>query len=43
MAQLTTELVEAFRSLDACKVSNAIETFECRLRNEGFADGSIRA
>jgi 4-hydroxy-4-methyl-2-oxoglutarate aldolase len=43
MPQLTTELVEALRRLDACRVSNAIETFECRLRNEGFADGSIRA
>ena len=42
MPQLTTELVEALRRLDACRVSNAIETFECRLRNEGFADGSIR-
>ena len=43
MAQLTTDLVEALRRLDACRISNAIETFECRLRNEGFADGSIRA
>jgi 4-hydroxy-4-methyl-2-oxoglutarate aldolase len=40
---LTTELVDALRRLDACRVSNAIETFECRLRNEGFADGRIRA
>jgi 4-hydroxy-4-methyl-2-oxoglutarate aldolase len=43
MTALTAELVEALRRLDACRVSNAIETFECRLRNEGFADGSIRA
>jgi 4-hydroxy-4-methyl-2-oxoglutarate aldolase len=43
MTPLTTDLVEALRRLDACRVSNAIETFDCRLRNEGFADGSIRA
>jgi regulator of RNase E activity RraA len=40
---LTTDLVDAFRRLDTCRVSNAIETLECRLRNEGFADGSVRA
>jgi regulator of RNase E activity RraA len=43
MAQLTSELVESLRRLDACTVSNAIERFECRLRNEGFGDGSVRA
>jgi 4-hydroxy-4-methyl-2-oxoglutarate aldolase len=43
MPKLTAELVEALRRLDACRVSNAIETFEGRLRNEGFADGSIHA
>jgi 4-hydroxy-4-methyl-2-oxoglutarate aldolase len=43
MTELTTDLVESLRRLDACRVSNAIETFDCRLRNEGFADGSIRA
>jgi regulator of RNase E activity RraA len=41
MSQLTAELISAFRRLDACSVSNAIETFECRLRNEGFADRTI--
>jgi regulator of RNase E activity RraA len=40
---LTTELVDALCRLDACSVSNAIETFEARLRNEGFSDGSVRA
>lgn len=29
------------RLLDSCIVANAIETFHERLRNEGFADGSI--
>jgi 4-hydroxy-4-methyl-2-oxoglutarate aldolase len=35
--------VDAFRRLDTCKVANAIETFDVRLRNEGFADSTIRA
>jgi len=43
MKQLTPDLIEALRRLDACMVSNAIETVECRLRNEGFADGGIHA
>ena len=32
----------ALRGLDTCVVSNAIETFDVRLRNIGFADGRIR-
>jgi regulator of RNase E activity RraA len=43
MPRLRAELVDALRRLDTCKVSNAIETFDVRLRNEGFADSSIRA
>ncbi len=43
MLRLRAELVDAFRRLDTCKVSNAIETFDVRLRNEGFADSTIRA
>lgn len=39
---LTPALADALRTLDACRVANAIETFDRRLRNEGFADGSIR-
>ena len=42
MIQLTPELVDVFRRLDTCSVSNAIETFDCRLRNEGFADATVR-
>lgn len=38
---LTPEQYEAFRRLDTCTVSNAIETFEIRLRNEGFADSTV--
>ena len=34
--------LDALRSLDSCTVSNAIETFDVRLRNTGFADASIR-
>ena len=40
MLRLGAELVDAFRRLDTCKVSNAIETFDVRLRNEGFADST---
>jgi regulator of RNase E activity RraA len=34
--------LDALRHLDTCTVSNAIETFEVRLRNTGFADSRIR-
>lgn len=33
----------ALRAIDTCTVANAIETFHQRLRNEGFADGSVRS
>jgi len=39
---LTEEDLDALRRFDTCMVSNAIETFDARLRNTGFADGSIR-
>jgi 4-hydroxy-4-methyl-2-oxoglutarate aldolase len=39
---LTPEDLDALRRLDACTLSNAIETFHQRLRNEGFADHTIR-
>jgi regulator of RNase E activity RraA len=39
---LTFEQLEELRRLDTCAVANAIETFELRLRNEGFADSSVR-
>ena len=38
---LTPEQLEALRCLDACTLANAIETFNERLRNEGFTDASI--
>jgi 4-hydroxy-4-methyl-2-oxoglutarate aldolase len=40
---LTAEMVAAFRTLDTCTTSNVIETFKCRLRNEGFTDGTVRS
>jgi len=39
---LTPEQLAALRQLDACTLANAIETFEVRLRNEGFTDGDLR-
>jgi regulator of RNase E activity RraA len=39
---LTEEDLDALRQFDTCMVSNAIEIFHARLRNTGFADGSIR-
>ena len=34
--------LDALRALDGAAIANAIETFDLRLRNEGFADSSIR-
>lgn len=34
--------LDALRRLDTCTVSNAIEAFDVRLRNTGFADARIR-
>jgi 4-hydroxy-4-methyl-2-oxoglutarate aldolase len=39
---LTGELVDRFQGFDSASVSNAIETFDVRLRNEGFADSRLR-
>jgi 4-hydroxy-4-methyl-2-oxoglutarate aldolase len=36
---LSNEQLRAFRDLDTCAVSNAIEIFEVRLRNTGFTHG----
>jgi len=35
--------LNALCALDGAAIANAIETFDVRLRNEGFADGSIRS
>jgi 4-hydroxy-4-methyl-2-oxoglutarate aldolase len=42
MRVIDRELVAALRGLDSCTVSNVIETFEVRLRNEGFARADVR-
>ena len=39
---LTPEQLESLRRLDGCTLANAIETFNVRLRNEGFTDGGLR-
>jgi 4-hydroxy-4-methyl-2-oxoglutarate aldolase len=38
---LTPAQLESLQRLDACTLANAIETFQVRLRNEGFTDGSL--
>lgn len=41
-APLSKEALDALRQVDTCMVANAVETFNLRLRNTGFTDGSIR-
>ena len=36
------EELDALGRIDSCTLANAIETFRVRLRNEGFASGSVR-
>ena len=38
---LTEADLDALRHFDTCMISNAIETFDARLRNTGFADSGI--
>jgi len=40
--QISEGELEALRQLGTCTVSDAIETFQLRLRNTGFADSRIR-
>lgn len=40
--EIAPEVVARLREIDTCSVSNAIERLDVRLRNEGFADHSIR-
>ena len=40
---LTEEDLDALRQFDTCMISNAIETFDARLRNTGFADAKFAA
>jgi regulator of RNase E activity RraA len=39
---LTEEELNALRQFDTCMVANAIESFNVRLRNTGFADARVR-
>lgn len=39
---LAPDILAQLRQLDACSIANAIESFDLRLRNVGFADASIR-
>lgn len=39
---LTEKELDALRQFDTCMVANAIESFNVRLRNTGFADASVR-
>ncbi len=39
---LLSEDLQALQGLDTCTVSNAIERFEVRLRNAGFADAGVQ-
>ena len=40
--QLEAAQLKQLRGLDSCSVANAIETFDVRLRNQGFTDSSVR-
>ncbi len=40
--QLRPAFIDALQRLDTCAVANAIETFDIRLRNEGFSRGALR-
>lgn len=42
MTQLTEQEFQAILKYDTCRVANAIETFEIRLRYEGFARPGLR-
>lgn len=43
MDRLSEEQIAALQQYDSCAVSNAIETFEVRLANEGFTGPGVRA
>lgn len=39
---LSEEQLDALRQFDSCMIANAVEAFNVRLRNTGFADATIR-
>jgi regulator of RNase E activity RraA len=42
-APVSDEQLQALRRLDACTLANTIETFQERLRNEGFVNHTVRS
>jgi len=40
---LTANDLAALREFDSCMIANAVESFNVRLRNAGFTDGTIRS
>jgi 4-hydroxy-4-methyl-2-oxoglutarate aldolase len=40
---VSTPILEFLRHTDTCTVSNAIETLDVRMRNEGYVHGSVRS
>src|SRR5215467_303425 len=40
---LTAEQLQTLRRVDGCLLANTIETFQVRLRNEGFVDHTVRS
>ena len=42
MTSTTDEVLELLRRIDTCTVSNAIETFNVRMRNEGFVSDALK-
>ncbi len=42
MGDLTPELLETLRNIPTCSISNAIETFNIRPRNQGFTSPKVR-
>lgn len=41
--RVAPEILDFLRNTDTCTVSNAIETFNVRMRNEGYVHGGCRA
>lgn len=42
ITQVLPEILDFLRRSDTCTVSNAIETFNVRMRNEGFIQGGVK-
>jgi 4-hydroxy-4-methyl-2-oxoglutarate aldolase len=42
MTPVSSAVFESLRQFDTCSVSNAIERFNVRLRNEGFVSGALK-